>query len=59
LVITGDESQKDINEKKSTESGLSCCVKLLKDIDGIGFVEMKVEDIQRDKIIGEIIRAFE
>lgn len=59
LIITGDESQKDINDKKSSESGLSCCVKLLKEIEGIGFVEMKIEDIQRDKIIGEIIRAFE
>lgn len=59
IVVTGDERQSDMKHAKDTLSGLACAVKYLKDIDGIGFVKMDETDIQRSKIIGEIIEAFE
>ena len=54
-VLTGDLSQKDIKEK----AGLQLVIDNLKDISGVGFVKLDIEDVQRARIIKEIIRAFE
>lgn len=59
MVINGDISQKDVKFAKDQLSGLECVIKYLKDIPEIGFVEMKEIDIQRAKIVGDIIKAFE
>lgn len=59
IIITGDISQSDMKMQKDQLSGLDCAIKYLKDIPEIGFVEMKDVDIQRAKIVGDIIKAFE
>ena len=59
LICTGDQSQKDIKLPNNEKSGLEHCLERLQDIDGIGFVKMQECDIQRNKLVGEIIRAFE
>jgi phosphate starvation-inducible PhoH-like protein len=59
MIITGDNSQIDTKIAKDQLTGLECAIKYLKDIPEIGFVEMKEIDIQRAKIVGDIIKAFE
>jgi len=56
MVILGDSKQSDFN---NPNSGLDMVVNKLRDIDRIGFVKFSEADIQRDPIIGEILRAFE
>lgn len=58
LIFVGDNSQVDIKTNKEL-NGLDFMIERLQDIDGIGFVKMQECDIQRNKLIGEIIRAFE
>jgi len=57
IVITGDESQSD--RRSSERSGLDYCVERLSDLDGIGFVKMLKKDIQRHKLVNDIINGFE
>ena len=59
VIITGDRSQSDIKSSKPEKSGLEWVVELLKDIDDVGMVKFGLQDIQRHKLVGEIIRAFE
>jgi len=53
FVINGDPEQSDIKN-----SGLRQTVNALKQIEGIGYHEMGVDDIVRDEIIKEAILAF-
>lgn len=57
FVITGDMSQVDLPRKQ--RSGLTYACRILRDIEGIGVVEMGNSDIIRHKIIAKIISAFE
>ncbi len=57
FVITGDMSQVDLPGKQ--KSGLSYATEILRDIEGIGIVEMGQSDIIRHKLIGKIIKAFD
>jgi phosphate starvation-inducible PhoH-like protein len=57
FVITGDMSQVDLPRKQ--RSGLTYATRILRDIEGIGVVEMGQSDIIRHKIIAKIISAFE
>ena len=56
-VITGDITQIDLPKKK--ESGLLDAVRILKGIEGIGFVEFRKEDVVRHPIVQKIIQAYE
>ncbi len=56
-VITGDVTQIDLPRK--TKSGLVEALKILKGIEGIGFVEFKKEDVVRHPIVQKIIQAYE
>jgi len=56
-VITGDVTQIDLPRK--TQSGLIEALKILKGIEGIGFVEFKKEDVVRHPIVQKIIQAYE
>lgn len=58
LVCTGDLIQQDLRTH-SEKTGLELMIEKLKDVDRIGFVKFTEKDIQRDAIVGEIIRAFE
>jgi phosphate starvation-inducible PhoH-like protein len=57
IVATGDESQSD--RKSSEKSGLHWMTERMADMDDVGFVKMNKSDIQRHKMVGEIITAFE
>jgi len=56
-VITGDITQIDLPDGK--KSGLRSVIKILKDVDGIGFMFFEKRDIVRHKLVQDIIRAYE
>lgn len=57
MIITGDKSQIDLPGKQA--SGLVQALDLLKDIPGIGIVELDTKDVLRHKLVGKIISAYE
>jgi len=56
MIINGDRSQIDL--PKNQESGLIHALKILKDVQGIGYVELEAKDVIRHKIVKDIIRAY-
>ena len=56
FIITGDASQIDLARK--SDSGLSRCMELLKNIKGIAFVRFDSGDIIRHPLVKKIVAAF-
>jgi len=56
-VITGDITQIDLPDGK--KSGLRSVIKILKDVEGIGFMFFEKRDIVRHKLVQDIIKAYE
>ncbi|HNR27260.1 MAG TPA: PhoH family protein [Bacteroidales bacterium] len=56
FIITGDTSQIDLVKK--SDSGLSRCMELLRDIRGIAFVRFDSGDIIRHPLVKKIVAAF-
>ena len=56
-VLTGDESQVDLD--KFQKSGFAHARKILTGIEGIGQIELTVEDVVRHRLVREIIKAYE
>lgn len=57
VVVTGDITQTDLPAGK--KSGLAEAVQLLRDIPGIGIVEMTGKDIVRHELVQQIVEAYE
>lgn len=57
MVVTGDITQTDLPAGK--KSGLEEAVSLLKDIPGVGVVEMTAKDIVRHELVQRIVEAYE
>jgi phosphate starvation-inducible PhoH-like protein len=57
FVITGDITQIDL--PKHQPSGLPQAMKLLKDIEGIAFVELDGTDVIRHKLVKRIVELYE
>jgi phosphate starvation-inducible PhoH-like protein len=57
MMITGDLTQVDL--PKGQRSGLREAYDLLRDIDGISFIEMNQKDIVRHKLVTRIVNAYE
>ncbi|MDX5348520.1 MAG: PhoH family protein [Hymenobacteraceae bacterium] len=57
VMINGDASQIDL--PRNQKSGLIEALHILKDVKGIGFVEMKAEDVVRHRLVKSIIDAYE
>lgn len=57
VIITGDQSQVDLPKKQ--KSGLIEAAHVLKDIQGIGFVQLGGADVIRHKLVKDIITAYE
>jgi|TARA_R110002012_G_scaffold315684_4_gene529847 phosphate starvation-inducible protein PhoH and related proteins len=57
VIITGDKSQVDLPKKQ--KSGLIEALNVLKDVKGIGFVELDGKDVVRHKLVREIIKAYD
>jgi len=56
-IITGDLTQIDL--PKNQKSGLEKATRILKKIDGIGYLELDEEDVVRHRLVKAIIRAYE
>lgn len=56
-VITGDVTQIDLPEGK--KSGLKTVSRILRDVEGIGFMFFNTTDVVRHKLVQEIIKAYE
>jgi len=57
VIVTGDRSQIDL--PKNHKSGLIETLNVLKDVKGIGFVELSGEDVVRHKLVKDIIEAYD
>ncbi|QZY57459.1 PhoH family protein [Crassaminicella profunda] len=56
-VVTGDITQIDL--PKGKESGLKQAVKILSDVEGIGFVFLNENDVVRHSLVQRIIKAYD
>ena len=56
-VLTGDETQVDLD--KFEKSGFAHARKILAGIEGIGQIELTVEDVVRHRLVRDIIKAYE
>jgi phosphate starvation-inducible PhoH-like protein len=57
VVLTGDETQVDLD--RNQKSGFAHARKILSGIEGIGQIELSVEDVVRHRLVREIIKAYE
>ena len=57
MIITGDMTQIDL--PRSQKSGLVEALEILKDVEGIGVVELTRKDIVRHKLVTRIVNAYE
>ena len=57
MIITGDTSQIDL--PRPQQSGLVEALHILKDVEGIGIVELTKKDIVRHKLVTRIVNAYE
>jgi phosphate starvation-inducible PhoH-like protein len=56
-MVNGDRSQIDLPTKQ--KSGLLQALDILRDVRGIGFVEMTAEDVVRHRLVKEIVYAYD
>jgi phosphate starvation-inducible PhoH-like protein len=56
-IVNGDESQVDLGPRD--KSGFSHARRILQGIEGIGHIELGLEDIVRHRLVREIIKAYE
>jgi len=56
-IITGDITQIDLPPR--TESGLVLVEKILRNVEGVGFVYFNKSDVVRHKLVKDIINAYE
>ena len=57
VIITGDMSQIDLPKKQ--KSGLVESIDILKNVKGIGFVQLDGKDVVRHKLVKDIIEAYD
>jgi phosphate starvation-inducible protein PhoH and related proteins len=57
VIVTGDRSQVDL--PRHQKSGLVEALHVLKDVSGIGFVELDAKDVVRHRLVREIIKAYD
>ena len=56
-IITGDLTQVDL--PRNQRSGLAKASRILKNIDGIGYIELDEEDVVRHRLVKAILRAYD
>ncbi len=55
-IITGDMTQVDL--PRNQRSGLQTAVRILRNIDGIGHIELDEEDVVRHRLVKSILKAY-
>ena len=56
MIVTGDASQIDLPSRQS--SGLREAIRILKNVRGIGFLELSEKDVIRHRLVRDIIEAY-
>jgi phosphate starvation-inducible PhoH-like protein len=56
-IVTGDITQIDLPKK--SDSGMIQVIKILKGVDGIGFVYLTESDVVRHHLVRKIINAYD
>ncbi len=56
MIVTGDTSQIDLPSNQ--RSGLKEAVRILMDVNSIGFVELNEKDVVRHRLVRDIIEAY-
>jgi phosphate starvation-inducible PhoH-like protein len=56
MVVTGDVTQIDLGDGKS--SGLRAVQRILRGVDGVGFMELTGKDVVRHRIVAAIVEAY-
>ena len=57
VIITGDLTQKDLEDGK--KSGLEDALRVLKNVEGISFVQLTSADVVRHPLVQRIVNAYE
>ncbi len=57
MIVTGDATQIDLPTNQ--KSGLNESVRILKDVKGIGFVELTEKDVVRHRLVRDIVEAYQ
>ena len=57
VMVNGDRSQIDLPTRQ--KSGLMQAMDILKNVQGIGYVEMTSEDVVRHRLVKEIVEAYD
>ncbi|WP_246558663.1 PhoH family protein [Hymenobacter piscis] len=57
VMVNGDRSQIDLPTRQ--KSGLNQALDILRDVKGIGFVEMTSEDVVRHRLVKQIVQAYD
>ncbi len=57
VIITGDASQKDLAPDK--RSGLDVAMRVLRNVEGIKFVNLTAKDVVRHPLVQKIVKAYE
>ena len=57
VVVTGDKTQKDL--PRDVVSGLDIAQKVLKNIEGISFIELTSKDVVRHPLVAKIVDAYD
>ncbi len=57
MIVTGDVTQIDLPGNQ--RSGLKEAVKILKEVKGIGFIELTEKDVVRHRLVRDIIEAYQ
>lgn len=57
VIITGDDTQKDL--PKNIMSGFDHALKVLKNVEGIGFIRLSSKDVVRHPLVQKIVDAYD
>ncbi len=57
VMVNGDRSQIDLPTRQ--KSGLMQALDILRDVQGIGFVEMTADDVVRHRLVKDIVKAYD
>jgi len=57
MIVTGDISQIDLPTNQ--RSGLKEAARILRNVNGIGFIELNEKDVVRHKLVRDIIEAYD
>lgn len=57
MIITGDASQIDLPGRQ--RSGLKEAIRILRDVKGIGIIQLSEKDVVRHKLVRDIIEAYD